>query len=180
MPALIELFFEALLIGFDWLSGRAHKKGPRATKRGFLLVHPRINRGLAISLWFLGFVALTMLLLPLFDPGNEKLLIGLIIVPLILVAFGRMVLASSPVILVTQREVVQLLPKGRRRRIRFDEVTAVTDRFRVHDGKGKTILVRHSVIGCNDFAHVVLERVPRERLKCFRELELQKRNVVAD
>jgi len=89
---------------------------------------------------------------------------------------GWMVTAVIPVILVTQREIVEILPKGRRRRIRFDQIKKVEHGHRIHDMSGKTIVIWRGTSGYDDLAEVLLERVPRDRIECVHCLERDKRS----
>jgi len=170
---LIILVAIVLLFHLIWLfDGKAEAPTvPKATKRGFLLEYSRWSRFLVLALWGAWFLALTMILLAPLKPMGLQIFV-LVAMWIIVWPIGWMVTVVMPVFLVTDREIVEVLPKGRRRRIRFDEIERVTSGYRIRGPIRKSIVVTRGSVGCSDLAHVLLERVPRERLDCIDELEV--------
>lgn len=153
-----------------------YTKAPKAANRGVILTAGRVYRGIALLLWAAWFMALTLILLPPFDPTVVTIL-GLVAMWVAIWPIGMMVMTSYPVVLITQREIVQVLPKGRRRRIRFDEITKVTSGYCVYGADGKRVVVVRGVIGTDVFAQMILDRVPKKRfLECIDEIEYDAKN----
>lgn len=172
MGFLLEIAIDAAIHALaDWIPAWLYRKGPKATKRGFLLRFPAVLRGFAILLWFTVSFVLTTLLLPPFDPRSIDMQIALVAVVLMLWPSGWLLATFHPSFLVTPREIVQLFPRGRRRRIRFDQITMVTSGYRIYGYTGTTLVVRRGILGYNDLARILLKRVPEERLVCIEQLE---------
>lgn len=174
MYFLIELVLELIVEVashkvFQWIPRR--RRGPKATKRGFLLRHSTFLRGFALLLWFGWFLALTTLLLPPCDIKSWKTILVLVAMWFIVWPIGWLVTVAIPVFLVTDREIVELLCRGRRRRLRFDQITMVTSGYRIYGANGTTIVFPRGAVNYRDFAHVLLKRVPQMRLKCIESLE---------
>lgn len=170
LPIALPMLFAWWAISIAWQS-RAHR-----SRRGVLMTYSWLNKLLAIG--SIGFIIaiIAIMFLPI-NRTVEGLKSGAIALAVFVPPTGWLFHETMRrKILVTSNEVVSIQRRGRRKRIRFREVVAVTGGaftggFHVRSIDGRRIGVSHMLVGQREFARMVLERVPAERVHCVEILQ---------
>lgn len=172
----MELMLQSLPIALPmiiswWAISVAWRERARRSHRGVLMAYSWLYKGLAFGIMAL----LTALFATVLLPINRN------IESLKSAAIGLGMLGAPTVwlvretrrrkILVTSNELVSIRNRERWKRIRWRDVAAVTGGaftggFHVRSTDGGQIGVSNMLVGQKEFARMVLEKVPADRVHC--------------